>query len=276
MSDIATLLAQRYIARRDVKAIQHDDGSWSPHTQGGKRDDPRLKWTMKDLNAHLAGEQTFGHYLIGNDDQCKLFAFDIDIEKNTPPRSGHPGFTGTYINEAGEVVEYDAREAWQDRRHPSREQMKIHLMLTAYALMTIIHDEYELPVAAAYSGGKGVHVYGFTGLAPAADVREIASDVLRIAGEFEPTRGDNFYRTIDQSQRNMLRNLTIEVFPKQDSLEGKDLGNLMRLPLGKNLKNPKDPTFFIDMDKGLDQMTPLDPEVALTGTWQPTLARQNG
>lgn len=276
MSDIATLLATKFIARRDVKAIQHADGSWSPHTQGGKRDDPRLKWTMSDLQAHLAKERTFGHYMIGPDDQCKLFAFDIDLEKNTPPRSGHPGFTGTYVNERDEVVEYDAREAWLDRQHPSREQTKISLMLTAYSLASVIAEELEIPTAVAYSGGKGVHVYGFTGLIPAADAREGAKIVLETVGDFEPTRGDNFFRTVDQSVRNHLRNLTIEVFPKQDSLEGKDLGNLMRLPLGRNLKNPKDPTFFIDLDKGLDKMTPMEPELALTGMWQPKASQLNG
>lgn len=231
---------------------------------------------MTDLNAHIAKERTFGHYLIGDDDQCKLFAFDIDLEKNTPPRSGHAGFTGTYVNERDEVVEYDAREAWLDRAHPSREQTKISLMLTAYSLASVIVEELEIPTAVAYSGGKGVHVYAFTGLIKAADAREGAQLVLDSVGDFEPTRGDNFFRTTDQSVRNHLRNLTIEVFPKQDSLEGKDLGNLMRLPLGRNLKNPKDPTFFIDMDKGLDKMTPLDPLAALSGTWQPKPLQQNG
>jgi hypothetical protein len=54
------------------------------------------------------------------------------------------------------------------------------------------------------------------------------------------------------------------VFPKQDSLAGKDLGNLMRLPLGRNLKNPKDPTFFIDMTTPMGVMSPIDPVYALT------------
>jgi hypothetical protein len=55
------------------------------------------------------------------------------------------------------------------------------------------------------------------------------------------------------------------VYPKQASLAGKDLGNLLRLPLGRNNKS-KDPTFFMDMTAPLAEMRPVDPEWALTTT----------
>lgn len=262
MSDVATLLAQNFIARRDVKAIQHSDGSWSPHTDTGRHDGQRLKWRMSDLAAHLEGKQTFGHYLLDPDDQCKLFAFDIDLEKNTT--EGQRKFIGSYVDENDDVQLFDAREAWRDRRHPARPVLKIALMQVAFSLGTIIRDELELPCAVAYSGNKGLHVYAFTGLISAADAREGASIVLETFGEFEPTRGDNFWRDKNQELNNITRNLTIEVFPKQDSLEGKDLGNLMRLPLGRHRKSPKDPCFFVDMSKGIDQIAPIDPVVALT------------
>lgn len=263
MSDeIATLLAQKFIARRDVKAIQHADGSWAPHTDDGKRTGARLKWTMGSLREHLSGAQTYGHYLLDTDSYCKLFAFDIDIEKNSP-ESAQNKFVGTWLDTEGQVQFFDAREAWADRRHPARPQLKISLMLAAKALQSAIEEDWGIPTAVAYSGGKGVHVYGFTGLAPAADVRETALSIMRDSGEWEPTRGDNFWRQTDQTFGNGLRNLTIEVFPKQDSLDGKDLGNLMRMPLGRNLKNPKDPTFFIDMNQPSDVMMSLDPLVAL-------------
>lgn len=259
MSDeIATLFAQKFIARRDVKAIQHADGSWSPHTVTGKRDGERIKWRMSDIRDHLAGNRTYGHYLLDQDSKCKLFAFDIDFEKNDSR------FTGTYIDGENQVVSFDAREAWRDRRHPSREQMKIALMLTAYSLGDIIRNDLQLPCAVAYSGNKGLHVYAFTGLIDAADAREGADMVMDIFGEMEPTRGENFYRAKDQDFRNSLRNLSIEVFPKQGTLEGKDLGNLMRLPLGVNLKNTKDPTFFVDMTQGSTVMKPVDAVAALT------------
>lgn len=264
MSDEATLLAQKFIARRDVKAIQHSDGSWSPHTDTGRRDGTKLKWRMSDINAHLAKTQTFGHYLLDEDSKCKLFAFDIDLEKNQPDDTKPNKFIGSWVDNEGQVQFFDAREAWLDRRHPARETLKIAMMQTAYTLGTIIREDLDLPCAVAYSGGKGVHVYAFTGLIDAKDAREGASIVLETFGEFEPTRGDNFWRDTNQRLENITRNLTIEVFPKQDSLDGKTLGNLMRLPLGRNLKNPKDPCFFIDMTQGLTTMKPIDPVLALT------------
>lgn len=274
--DIPTLLAKKFIARQDVKAIQRPDGAWQPHTTDGRKDSPRLKWTMGDLRKHVAGESTFGHYMLGNDSMCKLFAFDIDLEKNNP--ANDPNFVGTWVDSEGQVHAFDARESWLDRRHPSREFQKIHLMMMAYALASTIRTELDIPVAAAYSGNKGLHVYGFTGPMPASDVREASRIVLDLfQHDMEPTRGENFWRMKNRHDdlTDGLRNLTIEVFPKQDSLDGKDLGNLMRLPLGKNLKNPGDPTFFIDLNGDWTKMPRLDAVTALTQDWQPQIAAPN-
>ena len=221
---------------------------------------------MTDLAAHLEGTRTYGHYMLDSDSKVKLFAFDIDLEKNTPPAHKGEKFVGSWVTEDEEIVLFDAREAWLNRRHPARTFLKTQLMLTAQALASIVVDDLQLPCAVAYSGGKGVHVYAFTGLISAKDAREGADIVLETLGDFEPTRGDNFFRAKDQRLENGMRNLTIEVFPKQDSLDGKDLGNLMRMPLGRNLKNPKDPTFFIDVTKPSDQMVPIDAALALTAT----------
>jgi hypothetical protein len=260
--EVATLLAQKFIARRNVKAVQHQDGSWSPHTTTGKRDGERIKWRMSDLNAHLEKTATYGHYLLNEEDQCKLFAFDIDLEKNNPAK----GYTGYYPDESGNLIPFDAREAWGDRRHPGRDWLKMGLMLAAQTLGSIVVKDLELPCAVAYSGSKGVHVYAFTGLVQGIDAFEGGKMVMDLAGEFAPSRGENFYRSIDQSGGNPLRNVTIEIFPKQASLNGKDLGNLMRLPLGRNLRSPKDPTFFVDMSAGTGVMQPIDAVTALTTT----------
>jgi len=215
---------------------------------------------MSDLDAHLSGQSTFGHYLLNGEDKCKLFAFDIDLEKNNE----RTGYVGYYPDEHGNFVEFDARESWRDRRHPARGWLKLGLMMTAQVLGSVIVKDLEVPCAVAYSGSKGLHVYGLTGPIPAADALEGGRIALDIAGEFEATRGENFYRTKDQSPGNPMRNVTIEVFPKQTSLNGKDLGNLMRLPLGVNLRSPKDPTFFVDMSVGSDAMQPIDTVTALT------------
>lgn len=271
MSDTATLLAQKFIARRDVKAIQKSDGSWAPHTSTGKRDGDKIKWRMGDLAAHIEGRETFGHYLLDTEDHCKLFAFDIDFEKNHPNFA--QDFVGTWTDDDGKVQEFDPRAAWLDRKHPSRQFAKISMMHMAATFMYAIHQEFgaDVPTLAAYSGGKGVHVYGLMGRSPASEARMAADIVLEAIGDFEPARGGNFFRATDQSETNHFRNFTVEVFPKQDHLSGSDgYGNLMRMPLGKNKKNPKDPTFFIDMSKGFETMAPIDPVTALTTVWEPT------
>lgn len=278
MSDIlANLIARHFIARSDVKAIQFKNGSWAPHNEynpsTGKHDGPHIPWRREDLNSHLSGSSTYGHYLLNPDSQCKIFAFDIDLEENKPEGSPRP-FQGywpefcTTPEICGEncetkIHEFNPREAWLDRAHPSRSWTKYQLKTVASQLMKAVYEELELPCAAAYSGGKGVHVYAFTGPISAADAREGARIVLDSVGGWAPSRGDNFFRSTEVDAITGFPNLSIEVFPKQNSLDGKDLGNLMRLPLGRNLKS-SDPTFFIDMRTPMGEMKPVDPIWALT------------
>ncbi len=73
------------------------------------------------------------------------------------------------------------------------------------------------------------------------------------------------FELTNREHDNPLSNFTIEVYPKQASLEGKTLGNLLRLPLGRNCKSA-DPTFFLDLTSPLAEMRPVDPEYALTTT----------
>jgi hypothetical protein len=251
-----------------VKAVQHRDGSWSPHTTTGKRDGEYIPWSRKDLQAHVSGVSTFGHYLLTPESTCKLFAFDIDLrEQGFYPKSDDP-WTESWENDGSspEMVPFNPREAWKDRTHPSRPYLKYELKTIANTLMSSIHKELEFECAAAYSGGKGVHVYGF--MPPeyrtARDCRLAAISVLEDFGQFERSKnGDVFWQTSDQDSWRGHPNIEIEAFPKQDSLEGKSLGNLMRLPLGRNLKS-KDPTFFLDMTSPVGEMRPVDPVFALT------------
>lgn len=272
---IADLIAKKFIARPDVKAIQFPDGAWMPHRerdpQSGKMTGPRIPWSRSDLLAHLSGTETFGHYLLNHDDQCKFFAFDIDLEKNSDPevpegdKRYHRGYWCETNPQDGsiETYEFDAREAWLDRAHPSRAWTKYQLRMISSKIMRVIYEELELPCAAAYSGGKGVHVYAFTGLISAADARDGAEIVMDALGGWKPSRGDNFYKSEDRDPFTGYPNLSIEIFPKQDTLSGKDLGNLMRIPLGRN-KRSTDPTFFIDMTAPMSKMIPVDPIYAMT------------
>ena len=154
-----------------------------------------------------------------------------------------------------------------------------------------IYDLLGIHTAVAYTGNKGIHVYGFTGTVKAGDARDAAELVMESGKYFKPSRGDNFYAderrevipmTVDDGPEteylrrwqtegplpgfspDVFHNFHVEVFPKQRSLEGKDLGNLVRLPLGKNLHAPSDPTFFVDLTAALTEFKPVDPVWALT------------
>lgn len=261
-NEIADLIAKKFIARRDVKAVQFKNGNWSPHQEfnpaTGKHDGPRIPWRRQDLNAHISGEATYGHYLLNTDSTCKLFAFDIDLEK-----SGYLPFGENWTD--FRPVE-DLRAAWLDRSHVGRDWMKYQFKMVAHRLARYISEELGLQTAVAYSGGKGVHVYAFAEDSEAQDasgMREGAGIVIDGVGGIIPLRGENFFQFENKDPFDGTPNLSIEIFPKQGSLDGKDLGNLMRLPLGRNLKSA-DPTFFLDLRTPLSDFRPVDPVWALT------------
>lgn len=259
-NELANLFAKRFIQRKDVKALQYGDGIWTPHTKKRKADSERIPWRREDLLDHIGGTSTFGHYLLDQEDNCKLFAFDIDLCETTKANPTVYKYPDMFFDEraAGDLIEFNPRAAWQDRSHPARPWVKYQLRRLAHILAVGITEELDIPAAVAYSGSKGVHVYGFTGSVFASDARDGAEIVLESIGKFEEVRGNSILRHPD------FDIFTVEVFPKQTSLKGKDLGNLMRLPLGKNLKNPKDPTFFVDMTAPMADLVPVDPVFALT------------
>lgn len=254
-NELANLFAKKFIARPDVKARQYDGG----YVPVENKDGQRFPWTRQDLLDHLEGKQTYGHYLLSQQDECKLFVFDVDLEKEG---TFDVDFPNGNDEDPFRLETFSPRDAWLDRSHPARGYMKYQFRLLAHQLGKAIETELEIPWAVAYSGAKGIHVYGFTGLLPASDVKEGALMVIESMPEIKSLRGQNFFKNEE------FPNMSIEVFPKQSSLGGKDLGNLCRLPLGRNLKNPKDPTFFVDMTSAMSQMVPLDPEYALTTTSQ--------
>lgn len=230
---LVSLISKTFIARGDVKAVQQRDGAYHPD---------RTKFTFGDMRAHLDGTKTFGHYLLSTESQCKLFCLDIDLIKDG----------GGWFLEDGSWVDATpenggCRAAWAaGAEHPARPYLLGSLRSLAEGLAYRIKRLLEINVAVAYSGNKGVHVYGLTGLIPAAEARGAAVDLLDSWGCFEAVRGDNFYRHTPWGDRQGYPSLEIEVFPKQDSLEGKDLGNLLRLPLGINQKSQQR-AYFIDL-----------------------------
>lgn len=264
--DLTHLLVRRFISRRDVKARQTNSGEYIPDTL--YRNGPYAPWTRSDLEEHLSGTTTYGHYVLDADDTCKLFCFDIDLEKEgTLPTVPCPLededqnielWTRSFVNT-------NPREVWLERDHPARGWMKYQMRAIAGRLAATAHRDLGMRVAVTYTGSKGVHVYCFfeerdTG----KRARDGASLLLEALGDWKLHRGNNVYKHADGDPYSGFPNFTIEVYPKQVSLEGKHLGNLLRLPLGRNRKNPRDPTFFVDLRAPYTELRPCDPTWALT------------
>lgn len=270
MQELIKAVGSRMIQRRDVKAKQTPDGGYFP-VHVSRTDQNFEPFKLVDLQAHFAGEQTYGHYLLDVNDNCKFFAFDIDLEKSgfwceVPEIHNADGSLKSDEQFVGEFVthEFNPRANWLDRKHPSRQWTKNQMRTLAHEFAGSITKTLGIPTAAAYTGNKGIHVYGFTGECPAAEAREGARIVLDSLGSWEPSRGKVFFKNKDQDPISGYPNWSLEVFPKQDSLESKELGNLMRLPLGRNLKSPKEPTFFIDLaHTSLQELKPHPDPVAL-------------
>lgn len=250
MTTLESLIDERFIARRDVKAQQFPDGGYRP---------VQTPWQISDITEHLAGRRTYGHYLLDQNSHCKFFAFDCDLnvsngawvqqaDLSQVPADAFIGEHAEHYYENNTFIHpLNPREAWHDRAHPSRAWLKFQMRSLAELLSSAIRTHLGLPVVCTYTGNKGIHVYGLTGLIPAKEAREAAKLILAATNRFTPQKGDNFF--IDTSTpdwRDSFANFTIEVFPKQDTVEPGHYGNLMRLPFGRNLKNSADPTFVID------------------------------
>lgn len=277
--ELAVLFAKRFIQRRDIKAVQLSFPDKVIYTPDREMRNPGkhgpVGWQMQHLHQHLTGEATYGHYMLDDDSQARLFAFDIDLKANDAE------FTGSYVANVEQmtndeawlnptVIACDPREAWHDRAHPGRGWFKLQMGMLARKFVSQIQSELGIGCAAAYSGNKGIHVYGFTGALPAEQVRAAAIYVLESLDDWEPLKGEHFFQHKLQDPIMGYPNFSVEVFPKQDSLNGKDLGNLMRLPLGKNLKHP-DPTFFLDLNTPVGVFAPHPNPVQLLETGNPYL-----
>lgn len=235
--DLLKKLGQLFLERRDVRAEQHDGGAYHP---------VREPFRLSDLRAHVEGKKTCGHYLLSPENKCRLFVFDIDLVKEEV----------TWESPDGTEESFVPREAFLQPGHWAQPTLILQLNTLALALGRRAHKMFGYPVAAAYSGSKGVHVYVFTGSEDAAEVRGAALDVIESFGDrITATRGENFFRC-----EGFV--CEIEVFPKQTSLDGKDLGNLVRLPLGIHTKTGAR-GYFLRFDNDATKFVEMSPEDAL-------------
>lgn len=276
MTSLAGLLARRFIARPDVYAEQTGSGIYHPVNK---------PFTKDLLDRHITGEISLGHYLVNQQGEAKLFAFDFDFVDAPRTWLKYPsGEEVHYLDEAfvRKVITLDEytkaynemsaqevgnpKELWQDKKHPSRQFYLIQMRTIVEMFTHRIHDVLgeNVPIAASYSGFKGCHVMGWTGMAPAADLRALATAVIESFDRFKPTKKDQYWEDQDRDPHTGVASFQIEVFPKQDTIREGGYGNLMRLPLGKNRKAPSSRSFFIDQRKGSSLVAPRkDPEVLL-------------
>jgi hypothetical protein len=261
MSDeLAKLLAQKFIQRGDAKAVQTARG-YMPDRDA---DDTLRPWTMQAVKDHLAGVKTYGNYMLDAESKCKFFCFDLDLKKY-----------GWYYEGEGDetITSGNPREEWKNRLSPARPHLKKALRHLGETLAMVISKDLELPTAMTYSGNKGIHVYGFTGPAAAAEVREAAQltvDLLDVGDNtWDKDSTGLTYRTHTWGAE-YFDSISIEVYPKQDKVETERFGNLLRMPLGRNLKS-NDPTFFVDQRAPHDTLMPHPDPVGLLKSGNPWL-----
>lgn len=235
---VAKLIASTFIERRDVKAQQFQ-GGYSPvreHYTHERHDDHSnctlVPWGLRDVIAHVQGERTYGHYVVSQNDTCRMFAFDIDLKK-----------TGHWLDiESESWKPCDPRDVWLADETPAKRDIRGQLIYTAAALSGRTRGLLDIKTMIAYSGSKGLHVYGILDPGtPAGDARDAALMVLQsFAGDFIVSRGANFW------DREGYPAVEVEVYPKQDTVRGDGFGNLLRLPLGINRKTGQR-GFFVKM-----------------------------
>lgn len=240
--ELEKLLARKFISRQNPMAQQMTSISYQPVHRA---------WTRADLTDHLSGAKTYGHYLVSEASECKLFCLDVDIKQGDGflPTAGWPLDTDpTSVQDwQRSFQKQNLRKAWLDRKNKSRSWTKMQLRLIAGKAAQLIWDELAIPLAVASSGSKGVHIYGFTGLVPAADAREAGLLVLELMQEWKLSKGNSTFDCSNTDPVTGFPNFDIEVYPKQETLGEGQLGNLLRLPMGVNKKAPKNPTFFLDL-----------------------------
>jgi hypothetical protein len=267
MRQVQDLIASRFISRADVRAVQsvgkegkivwRPDGRYERQPDGSPLRVETYGFDYPAIERHLLGQAVYGTYMLDANSTTKLFCLDIDFDKEGLLPAF--GATGGFDDISG-FAEAPLREVWLDRRHPARAWMKFKLKTLAHTLVRSVFDtlgDVGVWAAADFSGAKGAHVYGlFPTRVSGQDALEAAQLVMSQTGRWTPRRGDNFWRDVEEDPLTGFGNFTIEVFPKQTAISAGDFGNLISLPLGKNLKAPENQKFFLDLRSPMAELSP--------------------
>lgn len=248
---IIDLIGRRFIARGDQYAEQLANGAYNPVRK------PLTRTALKD---HLDGIRSYGHYMVSPEDDCvKLVAFDLDARKE-PARVGDD-----------EHLCDDPRAVLGDPAHPDYPEVIFQLRVLSRLIMRqliVAAEEMELEVtpAMAFSGSKGIHVYGW--LDRGRTKADIAIDLGGLTLDSFEDLGISFHavgRSATFRNECTFPAIDVEIYPKQRTVQDKQYGNLMRLPLGRNLKTNGQSTFLKDLKFDGDEyrFLPMDPLQAL-------------
>jgi hypothetical protein len=249
--ETANKLAKLFIARRDVKAIQRatHDGEWMC---------VKKPLDLDDFKKHLFDKDNcLGTYLLDKKSRVKFVAFDIDLTGSGP----YFVIRDIDANDDDAMVALEAEYAaagemdldyrvgpWEATLHDPQNEgfrwVRSHLRVLIESLCDRVEAQLGLPAMPVVTGG-GAHVLvPFGERIPAADGRAAAHGVMASIAASEPSSlpfwrtSENFYSNAptaerDEQKRLIGETITIEVFPKQDSLPSPDsFGNLIRLPFG--------------------------------------------
>lgn len=225
------MLGDLLIARKDVKAVEFSDGTgWRPDES---------PFTIGDFRAHIAGKRTLGTYMVGSDSRVKFFALDIDLLKDGKEgpyylldEDDSDPTTTTRVDGVLQIDEPQIgpiESALHDPDAPAYRWVRVVLRAQIDAFQGIVREQFGLESLAVLTGG-GAHV--LVPLPEPTHAKRIRSDVIDVMRQtgFTEFRGKNFF--VSEGSDPNTATTTIEIFPKQDDMEGKNFGNLIRLPLG--------------------------------------------
>lgn len=191
-----------FVHRCDVFARQTSYGAYIP---------VRRQITDEDLRAHLAGDRSFGVYVIRPD----WDALELDGTR--------PGIPDTVRYCVFDLDTYDkgALEFLCTQ---------VERLVGPLALAFDRSSTHRQCLLLEDSGGKGYHIWLFFD-------RPVAARKARAWAEQVRTAYDRERRLFSRFAENRAPDWpALEIFPKQDTVEGGGYGNLVKLPFGRHAK----------------------------------------
>jgi hypothetical protein len=194
-----------FVHRSDVFAEQHDTGAYTP---------VRRPLTDDDIERHLAGEASYGVYVIDpmplDDGRVMPFGVDVDVWR--------PSDTVKYVVFDLDTYDKSALVFLCDA---------VERLVATAALQWWGGNEHRQCLMLEDSGGKGYHLWLFLSEpVPARQARAWAEDVRRA-----------YVAEANRLAHDVVSWPALEIFPKQDTVPEGGFGNLVKLPFGVHAKS---------------------------------------